>query len=171
MRTFCIPAAIVIGLTNTTFTVTEGDGAFVEICARVFNGQLEREAIVILQTMDRNAVSQGTEPDYRSLSVQLTFTPSMTEICRNVTIINDVFYEIPEDLNVQLTTVDPDITLDPDNIMGTITIQDEEGLLSILCELSHNQVMCGGLEGPFHFQSHPSFPIPNNDDLQTTPNS
>ena len=112
-------------MTNTTFTVTEGDGAFVEVCARVFDGQLERDAVVTLQTVEGTAVSQGAEPDYQSLSVQLTFTPSMTEICRNVIIINDVFYEDPENLDVQLTTVDPAVDLIPD--MGTITILDEEG--------------------------------------------
>ena len=117
-------------MTNTTFVVTEGDGAFVEVCARVFDGMLERNAVVTLQTMDGSAVSQGTEPDYQSLSVQLTFTPSMTEICQNVIIINDEFYEDPEDLTVRLTTEDPDVMLMPD--MGTITILDEEGWCTII---------------------------------------
>ena len=112
-------------MTNTTFLVTEGAGAFVEVCARVFEGMLERDAIVTLQTMDGTAVSQGAEPDYQSLTVQLTFTPSMTEICQNVMIINDDYYEDPEDLTVRLTTVDPAVTLMPD--MGTITIVDDEG--------------------------------------------
>ena len=112
-------------MTNTTFVVTEGDGAFVEVCARVFDGMLERNAVVTLQTMDGSAVSQGTEPDYQSLSVQLIFMPSMTEICQNVIITNDEFYEDPEDLTVRLTTVDPDVILIPD--VGTITIVDEEG--------------------------------------------
>ena len=116
---------ITIGLTNTTFVVTEGDGAFVEVCAQVFDGQLERNAIVTLQTMDGSAVSQGTEPDYQSLTVQLTFMPSMLEICRNVIIINDVFYEDPEQLTVGLTTDDVFVDLMPDE--GTITILDEEG--------------------------------------------
>ena len=120
-----ISAAIVVGLTNTTFLVTEGPGAFVEVCARVFEGMLERNAIVTLLTMDGTALSQGAEPDYVSLSVELTFTPSMTEICQNVMITNDDYYEDPEDLTVRLTTVDPDVTLMPD--MGTITIVDDEG--------------------------------------------
>jgi hypothetical protein len=74
--------------------------------------------------MDGTAVSQGAEPDYQSLSVQLTFTPSMTEICQNVMITNDEYYEDPEDLTVRLTTADPFVTLDPD--MGTIIIVDDE---------------------------------------------
>ena len=78
-----------------------------------------------LQTMDDSAVSQGTELDYQSLTVQLTFTPNMTEICRNVVLINDVFYEDPEQLTVRLTTVDPDVVFMPDE--GTITILDKEG--------------------------------------------
>ena len=112
-------------MVNTTFIVTEGDGAFVEVCARVFDGLLERTAVVTLQTMDGTAISQGTEPDFQSLSVDLTFTPTMTELCRNVIINNDMFYEDPENLTVRLTTDDVDVTLDPD--VGTITILDEDG--------------------------------------------
>ena len=82
---------------------------------------LERNAIVTLQTMDGTALSPG---DYQSLTVELTFTPSMTEICRNVMITNDNNYEDPEDLTVGLTTIDPAVTLMPD--MGTITIVDDE---------------------------------------------
>lgn len=115
---------IIIGLTNTTFFVTEEAGAFVEVCARVFEGELERNAVVTLQTRDGTALSQGPEPDYESLSVQLVFTPSMTEICQNVAIINDEFYEDPEDLTVRLTTEDEDVDLVPDT--GTITILDDE---------------------------------------------
>ena len=121
---FFLPTGITIGLTNTTFVVTEGDGAFVEVCARVFEGMLERNAVVTLQTMDSTALSQGAEPDYESLTVQLTFTPSMTEICRNVVIVNDVYYEDPEDLTVGLTTDEPNVMLMPDT--GTITIVDDE---------------------------------------------
>ena len=114
-----------IGLTETVFVVTEGDGVLVEVCARVFNGQLERDAVVTLQTVDGSAVSLGTERDYQSLSVQLTFTSSMSEICRNVTINNDIFYEDPENFDVILTTTDDDVTLIPDT--GTVTINDEDG--------------------------------------------
>ena len=120
---FC--AGVVIGLTETVFVVTEGDGVVVEVCARVFDGELERDAVVTLQTRDGSAVSQGAEPDYQTLSIQLTFTPSMIVMCRNITILNDVFYEDPENLTVVLTTVDPDVTLTPDE--GTITILDEDG--------------------------------------------
>ena len=107
------------------FEVTEGDGVLVTVCARVFEGQLERDAVVTFRTVEGTAVSQGVEPDYQALTVQLTFTSSMTEICRDITIINDVFYEDPENFNVILTTVDPDVILNPDT--GTITVLDEDG--------------------------------------------
>lgn len=114
-----------IGLTETVFEVTEGDGVLVEVCARVFQGDLERDAVVTLRSIDGSAVSQGIERDYQSLSVQLTFTSSMNEICRNVTINNDVFYEDAESFTVMLTTTDEDVTLTPDT--GTVTILDEDG--------------------------------------------
>ena len=113
-------------MTNTTFVVTEGDDASIEVCARVFEGVVERNAVVTLQTMDGTALSQGTEPDYEPLTVQLTFTPSMTEICRNVVIVNDVYYESDENFTLQLSTVDPDIELILSNNKGIITIKDDE---------------------------------------------
>ena len=107
------------------FEETEGDGVRVEICATLFRGLLERDAIVTLQTADDTAVSQGTERDYQSLTEQLTFTSSMSEICRNVMINNDGFYEDPENFDVILTTTDGDVMLDQDR--GVITILDEDG--------------------------------------------
>ena len=114
-------------MTNTTFVVTEGDDASIEVCVRVFEGVVERNAIVTLQTMDGTALSQGAEPDYEPLTVQLIFTPNMTEICRNVVIVNDVYYESDENFILQLSTVDPDIELILSNNKGMITIKDDEG--------------------------------------------
>ena len=114
-------------MTNTTFVVTEGDDASIEVCARVFEGVVERNAVVTLQSMDGTALSQGAEPDYEPLTIQLTFTPSMTEICRNVVIVNDVYYESDENFILQLSTVDPDIELILSNNKGIITIKDDEG--------------------------------------------
>ena len=113
-----------IGLTETVFTVTEGVGVQVEICAMVFSGQLERNAVVTLETIDGSAVSQGAELDYQTLSVQLTFTDTMSRVCRNVTIVNNNFYEDPENFDVRLTTLDEDVDLNPD--MGTVTILDDD---------------------------------------------
>ena len=113
-------------MTNTTFTVTEGDGAFVEVCVRVFNGQLERDAILTLQTVDGSAVSQGPEPDYQSLSVQLTFTPSMTEICHNVIIIDDSITENSKLFAGLLSSIDSAVILAPDTASVEILDNDRE---------------------------------------------
>ena len=125
--------AVTVGLTETTFEVTEGDGALVEVCARVTGGELERETGVTLQTMDGSAVSQGIESDYQALTAQLTFTSSTTIVCRNITIINDVFYEDPETFNVQLTTC-----VDVNRDSGTITIVDGDGKSITVIDLSHS---------------------------------
>lgn len=118
-------SAAVIGFKNTTFIVTEGVEAFVEVCVRVFEGLLEKDVNVTLLTVEGTAVSHGTEPDFESLSMQLTFTSATTDICHKIIIINDAFYENSEDLTVWLSTNDPDANLEPDS--GTITILDEEG--------------------------------------------
>ena len=130
-----------IGLTETVFEVLEGDGVLVEVCARIFSGELERDAVVILQTEDGSAVSQGAaEPDFESLSVELTFTPSINELCSNVTIINNQLYEDPETFDVSLITTDQDVTLSPD--MGTVTILDED---SKCCIVDYTPVLASKL--------------------------
>ena len=133
-KSVSIFAAVTIGLTETVYDVTEGDGAVVEVCATVFDGVLEREAEVTLQTADGSAVSQGIESDYRALTARLIFTSSMTEICRNITIINDMYYEDPESFNVLLTSDDPCVDVNPD--MRTVTILDEDGKTVTLIDLS-----------------------------------
>ena len=114
-----------VGLTETVFEVTEGDGVRVEICATLFSGVLEKDVIVTLQTADGTAISGVTESDYQSLTSQLTFTDSVSVICRNVMIINDAFYENPENFDVFLTSSDEDVRLDQGR--GVVTILDEDG--------------------------------------------
>ena len=133
-------AAVIIGLTVTVFEVTEEDGVLVKICARIIDGTLEREVEVTLHSVDGSAVSQGIEPDYQALTAQLTFTSTMSEICHNITIINDVFYEDSENFSVLLTTGDPGVVVNPD--MGTITILDEDGKSIVVVFLRHT---CHGL--------------------------
>ena len=49
---------IVIGLEDTAFSVTEEDGAFVEVCAVLLSGELERNAEIELVTSDDTAVGK-----------------------------------------------------------------------------------------------------------------
>ena len=47
-----------IGLEDTTLSVTEEDGAFVEVCAVLSSGELERNAEIELVTSDNTAVGK-----------------------------------------------------------------------------------------------------------------
>ena len=50
------PQGIVVGLEETTFTTTEEDGAFIEVCAIIISPEtLERDAVVTLQSADETA--------------------------------------------------------------------------------------------------------------------
>ena len=49
---------IVIGLEDTTLSVTEAEGAFVEVCAVLFSGELERNAEIELVSSDNTAVGK-----------------------------------------------------------------------------------------------------------------
>ena len=57
---FCLPfSALTIGLSQTEYTVMEGT-PFVEVCAEVMNGVVERETIVSLDTADNTAEGSYT---------------------------------------------------------------------------------------------------------------
>ena len=63
--------------------------------------------------------------DYGAITVQLTFSATVSRACGIVTIVNDDEFEVDESFDVTLTTTDGDVTLDPDS--GTVTIIDEDG--------------------------------------------
>ena len=89
------------------------------------NGQLERDAIVTVQTVQVFSDHEFPHEDYQPLSVQLTFTPNMTETCLNITTTDDTVYESQENFSVTLTTMDVGITINPGVL--TITILDDDG--------------------------------------------
>lgn len=70
--------------------------------------------------------------DYESLGVQLTFDLQMavTAMCETVLINNDGVLEDDEAFLVDLTTVDPNVSLSPDSTL-IITILDNDGVLSL----------------------------------------
>ena len=53
-----LSTAVEIGLQQTTYTISEDDGT-VTICAHVATGELEREVVVNLTTIDNTATSTG----------------------------------------------------------------------------------------------------------------
>ena len=55
---------VTIGFEQTFYTATEGTDPFVEVCAIVRMGILEREAVVTLSTVDGAAVSVGQSAIY-----------------------------------------------------------------------------------------------------------
>ena len=123
----------------------EADGAFIEVCAAVLAGMLERDAVVTLQTADGTATCECTYEcssmtfppplsspsatgavDYEAISVQFTFTPDSTVACANITVLNDAIYEDPEDFTVSLSTQDPSVDIDPGRQTGTAIITDDD---------------------------------------------
>ena len=97
-----------------------------EVCVRLLNGHLERDAIVALQTVNYGAVPQQ---DYLpQLFLNLTFTPNEIEFCYNITVMDDTVYENQETLSLTLTTLDAGIIVNPD--VFNITILDDDGTLT-----------------------------------------
>ena len=58
MCCLCVLTAVVIGLEETSFTVTEGEDPVVEVCAVVLEGELRRDVVVSLSTSDNTARGQ-----------------------------------------------------------------------------------------------------------------
>ena len=69
--------------------------------------------------------------DYEANPQVLTFTPDMTRICFNTSIINDNRYEFNQDFYVNITTIDLQTDICP--MSALITILDEEGVCLCVC--------------------------------------
>ena len=123
---FGILSGIEIGFDETFLTVNESTNDPLEVCARLMDGQLERDATVTVQTVQ--LFSDYPHEDYIPLSLQLTFTPIVKETCFNITVRDDFFYEIHEIFNVTLTTLDDGVIVNPGVL--TITILDDDGMLT-----------------------------------------
>ncbi len=63
--------------------------------------------------------------DYTADPRTLTFSPGMSRVCFNVTILDDDRYELNEDLFVNITTSDPQTDINP--MSAIVTIEDDEG--------------------------------------------
>ncbi len=63
--------------------------------------------------------------DYIAVDVDLVFDANTNRSCVNVTTTEDVIYEDSEVFDVNLGTVDTDVTVAPDE--GQITFTDEDG--------------------------------------------
>ncbi len=58
------------------------------------------------------------------MNAELTFSAGITKICRNISILNDPFYEDDEDFTVSLATLDPTVTV---GRSGRALIEDDDG--------------------------------------------
>lgn len=68
-----------------------------------------------------NGIFVSTAPaDFLPVSEDLTFTPTESRQCRNVTSVQDVDSENDEDFQLGLSTIQSGVILDPD--MATVTI-------------------------------------------------
>lgn len=66
--------------------------------------------------------------DYEALrSELLTFTAGTNRICRNISINNDVFYEVDEEFTVSLGTSDSSVTVGNPSV---VLIRDDDGEIS-----------------------------------------
>ena len=65
----------------------------------------------------------------------ITFTPGDSEICQDISILNDTLYEEDENFLAQLSTGDSSADIDPNQQNATINIKDTDGKYSSIVEI------------------------------------
>lgn len=71
--------------------------------------------------------------DYVDRSVPLTFSADVSQVCFNVSIIDDDNYELVEEFYANLTTADPNVQLSP--MFTVLRINDDDS------KWNHNAVV------------------------------
>ena len=74
-------------------------------------------------------LSSPAPGDYDAVAEVLTFSASVTRICRNVSSVEDDILEEDEDFTLTLTTTDGSVDLSPDEA-NVIIIDDDRTLIA-----------------------------------------
>lgn len=109
--------------------MNEGDGS-IPVCVTVSNGMLGRTVNVTIVTMDGSATSIDPK-DFSAVSDTLQLYEITTNICVNISIIDDNRVENPEEFTVVIITLSFDQDVDSVNPSSTVvtvfvTINDND---------------------------------------------
>ena len=71
--------------------------------------------------------------DYGAINSPIIFNPGQEgeQMCRQIPIFDDIICEDNEFFNIDLSTVDPGVNLNPVTSSGTVTIIDNDGRWSL----------------------------------------
>ena len=113
---------VTIGFEMEKYSAREDQG-FVEVCARVRGGILQRRVSVLLSTRAGDASSPE---DYANTSIFLSFNENNERDCANISITNDMTLEGVEAFEVVLSvSIDSRVTLSPQR--AEVSITDDDG--------------------------------------------
>ncbi|CAI8049107.1 hypothetical protein GBAR_LOCUS27045, partial [Geodia barretti] len=119
-----LPAALVVGLERTSYTVSESEEA-VEICITAVGVNTPCPSTqsfqVTFSTTDGSAVSPS---DYEAVREVLTFAPCETRHCVNVSITDDLVNEPEETFSISLNKLTSFVTLN--TTVGEVLITDDD---------------------------------------------
>ena len=122
----------------STYSVNEASMT-VQVCARILDGSLQRDAVAILSTTDGtatgvllalprsfndNLLSPLAPDDYTAVNVPLVFSESNTMECVDISIHTDALDEVNEMFSLNLDTDDSSVILDPQSAPVTIIDSD-----------------------------------------------
>ena len=111
-----------IGFEMEKYSARE-DQEFVEVCARVREGILQRRVSVLLSTRAGDASSPE---DYANTSILLSFDGNYERDCANISITNDMTLESVEVFEVVLSvSIDSRVILSPQR--AEVSITDDDG--------------------------------------------
>ena len=97
-----VPIVVSVEFAEASYTESEASMS-VELCVNL-TGQLEREVVVQLSTVDGGDATAGE--DYLSLTETLTFVEHQESICRHLVILNDSLIENNEIVMISLSSND-----------------------------------------------------------------
>ena len=117
---------VIVALVPRRYRISEDVGQF-EVYAKITDGALDRDAVVLLQSNDGSALSE--EGDYVSFSQELTFTSGSSVgsvVSVMVVIGNDRLVEDREYFTVNVSSSDPIVVVDGDRDVARVYIEDDE---------------------------------------------
>ena len=118
---FLVP--VEVQLADSRYSVNENVGSLT-VCAELVRGALEREASIMLYTVDGTATS--TDPaDFSAISHHLTFDQTTSRVCADVSISDDHVVENDETFSIMIGGGDSGVTfVTPTSAVVTIVDND-----------------------------------------------
>lgn len=115
---------ITVQLEDSSYSVNEGEGSVLDICAMIVSGTLERTVNFSLSILDDNgAISWNF--DFPTVNFELQFNESNYIVCVDIPITDDNITEGIENFIIAVSSGDPSVNIGS-NPSALVTITDND---------------------------------------------